>query len=92
MKKQSLIVGMKKPKIGECHEQPGILLEPRKIFDKAIVGYLSNGWPVYDFEKLIPAVKKSFGIKKTNEAIEWIDYNIGAYSDNGLHISSTQSP
>ena len=80
--------GMKKPKIGEYHEQPGIILEPQRIFNKAIVGYLENGWPVYDYDKLIPAVKLSHKIKNTEDARDWIDYNIGAFSDNGLHIST----
>lgn len=69
-------------------EHPGIRLEPRKIFDKAIVGYTSDNWAVYDYNKLIPAVKRAHKIRKTTEAIEWIDYNIaGAFEDCGLRIS-----
>lgn len=68
-------------------EQPGIRLEPRKIFDKAIVGYTADNWAVYDLDKLIPAVKLAHKIKKKSEAVEWIDYNIGSYDGMGLRLS-----
>jgi hypothetical protein len=68
-------------------EQPGIRLEPRKIFDKAIVGYTSDNWAVYDYEKLIIAVKKSHKIRKRSDAEQWVDYNIGSHEGLGLRIS-----
>lgn len=68
-------------------EHPGLRLEPRKIFDKAIVGYTSDNWAVYDYDKLIRAVKKSHGIRKLSEAEEWVDFNIGSYEGLGLRIS-----
>jgi len=68
-------------------EPTGIRLEPRKIFDKAVVGYTSDNWAVYDYDKLIRAVKAAHKIRKTSEAAEWIDYNIGSYEGLGLRIS-----
>jgi hypothetical protein len=68
-------------------EPPAIRLEPRKIFDKAIVGYTADNWAVYDFEKLIIATKRAHLIRKRSEAEEWVDYNIGAYEGLGLRIS-----
>lgn len=68
-------------------EHPGMRLEPRKIFDKAIVGYTSDNWAVYDYQKLIPAVKRAHLIRKTSDAEEWIDYNIGSFEGLGLRIS-----
>lgn len=68
-------------------EHPGIRLEPRKIFDKAIVGYTADNWAVYDYEKLIRAVKTHSGFRKRSEAEEWIDYNIGSFEGLGLRIS-----
>jgi len=71
---------------------PGIILEPRKIFDKAKVGYTNSGWPVYDYYKLIPAVKKAHGIKSTDDAIDWISFNIYSFEGNGLLITSKSEP
>jgi hypothetical protein len=69
-------------------KHPGIRLEPRKIFDKAIVGYTSDNWAVYDLDKLVVAVKKAHGIRKTDEAIEYVDYNIaGSFDGKGLWVS-----
>ena len=68
-------------------EHPGIRLEPRKIFDKAIVGYTSDNWAVYDYEKLMRAVKTDSGFRKRSEAEEWVDYNIGSFEGLGLRIS-----
>lgn len=68
-------------------EHPGIRLEPRKIFDKAVVGYTSDNWAVYDYDKLIRAVKKAHGIRKLSEAEEWVYFNIGSYEGLGLRIS-----
>jgi len=63
-------------------------LEPRKIFDKAIVGYTADNWAVYDLDKLVVAVKKAYGIRKTSEAIEYVDYNIsGSFDGKGLWCS-----
>ena len=68
-------------------EHPGIRLEPRKIFDSAIVGYTSDNWAVYDYDKLITATKRAHLIRKRSEAEEWVDYNIGAFEGLGLRIS-----
>ena len=69
-------------------EHPGIRLEPREIFDKAIVGYTADNWAVYDYDKLLLAVKRAHKIRKTTEAEDFIDYNIaGAFEDHGLRIS-----
>ena len=67
------------------HEQPGIILEPREIFDKALLGFTSEGWSVYDYRKLIPACRKAHGISRA-DAEDWLDYNIGSYEGNGLRI------
>lgn len=68
-------------------EPKAIRLEPRKIFDKAIVGYTSDNWAVYDYEKLITATKRAHLIRKRSEAEEWVDYNIGSFEGFGLRIS-----
>jgi hypothetical protein len=66
-------------------EQPGIILEPRKIFDKALLGFTSEGWSVYDYDKLIPACRKAHGISRA-DAEDWVDYNIYSYEGNGLRV------
>jgi hypothetical protein len=68
-------------------QAPAIRLEPRKIFDKAVVGYTSDNWAVYDYEKLVRAIKEAHKIRKTSDASEWLDYNIGSYEGLGLRIS-----
>jgi len=68
-------------------EHPGLRLEPRKIFDKAIVGYTADNWAVYDYDKLITATKRAHKIRKHSEAEEWVDFNIGSYEGIGLRIS-----
>jgi hypothetical protein len=68
-------------------QAPAIRLEPRLIFDKAIVGYTNDNWAVYDYDKLIPAVRRAHGIKSKRDAMEFIDYNIGSYEGIGLRIS-----
>jgi hypothetical protein len=68
-------------------EHQAIRLEPRLIFDKAIVGYTNDNWAVYDYDKLIPAVRRAHGIKTKRDAMEFIDYNIGSYEGMGLRIS-----
>jgi hypothetical protein len=72
------------------YEPPAIRLEPRKIFDRAIVGYTADNWAVYDYEKLIGAVKVAHKIRKRSEAEEWVDYNIGSFEGLGLRISYRQ--
>ena len=62
-------------------------LEPREIFDRAIVGYTADNWAVYDYIKLVRAVKVAHKIRKRSEAEEWVDYNIGSYEGMGLRIS-----
>jgi len=76
--------------MSEDLEQPGIRLEPRKVFDKALLGYTNEGWSVYDFDKLVIASKKAHRIKLTRDAVDWVDYNIGSFEGNGLRISSTR--
>jgi len=71
-------------------EHAAIRLEPRIIFDEAIVGYTNDNWAVYDYDKLIPAVKRAHGIRSTNDAMEFIDYNIGSYKGLGLRICYQQ--
>jgi len=75
-------------------EHPGIRLEPRKIFDKAIVGYTADNWAVYDYDKLLRAVKLAHEIRNTTEAEDFIDFNIaGAFENHGLRISyRTEQP
>jgi hypothetical protein len=81
------LVKLEKPESKETEFKP-MRLEPRKIFDKAIVGYTADNWAVYDGDKLVSAVKKAYGIRKTSEAIEYVDYNIsGSFDGKGLWVS-----
>lgn len=68
-------------------DNPAIMLEPRKIFNKAIVGYTNNQWPIYDFDKLVIACRKTHKLNR-QDALEWVDYNVVSYADNGLLIST----
>lgn len=68
-------------------EHPAIRLEPRKIFDQAIVGYTADNWAVYDHQKLISAVRVAHNIRKRSEAEDFVDYNIGSFEGMGLRIS-----
>lgn len=68
-------------------QTPAIRLEPRDIFDRAIVGYTSDNWAVYDYEKLVVAVKNAHVIKNKTEAEEFTDYNILSFDGNGLLVT-----
>ena len=62
-----------------------ILLEPREVYDRALVGLTvnpSDHWPrkegitvaVYDVDKCIDATKEAWGWSE-EAAVEWFDYN-----------------
>lgn len=62
-----------------------LCLEPREVFDEAIVGVLqrpllSDTVAIYDREKVIDAMVDSMGMEDRDEAEEYFEYNtIGAY-------------
>ena len=51
-------------------------LEPRKDFDKAIVGKMPNGTLIYSFHSLISILLSQNEKWDEEMARDWIDYNI----------------
>lgn len=66
----------------------GIRLEPRKLFDPAIVAVSVDGWPVYSYRKLLAAAFTMFPPDEPHEdVVEYVDYNIIGLACNGFGIS-----
>jgi len=51
-------------------------LEPRKSFDKAIVGKMPNGILIYSFHSLVKILIETNESWDDEMARDWIDYNI----------------
>lgn len=51
-------------------------LEPRKTFDKAIVGKMPNGMLIYSFHDLVKVLIEANKSWDEEMARDWIDYNI----------------
>jgi hypothetical protein len=51
-------------------------LEPRKDFDKAIVGKMPNGILIYSFHSLCTILMRTNKDWTEEDARDWIDYNI----------------
>ena len=51
-------------------------LEPRKDFDKAIVGKMPNGTLIYSFHDLVKILLNTNKSWDEEMARDWIDYNI----------------
>jgi len=51
-------------------------LEPRKSFDKAIVGKMPNGTLIYSFHELIRIFRDINKDWDDETARDWIDYNV----------------
>ena len=63
-----------------------IYLEPRRIFDPAII---QTDPVVYDFEKLIECLMNAYNWEYM-EAIEWYCYNIECLKYQGLKIQGEE--
>ena len=62
----------------ESLDEETILLEPRDIFDKGIVGFTEDyKHIIYDIELLIESLAESYTDSEnpTSDAIEWIEFN-----------------
>ena len=62
----------------ELLDEETILLEPRNVFDKGIIGYTEDRCHiVYSLELLVDALAESYTESEnpTSDAIEWLDYN-----------------
>ena len=62
-----------------------IILEPHEEFKEAIVG-VRKGHYVYCYLKLINVFLKHNEDWNTQDAVEWIDYNVAGLSQIGLKI------
>jgi hypothetical protein len=51
-------------------------LEPRKDFDKAIVGKMPNGMLIYSFHDLVKILLNTNKTWDEDMARDWIDFNI----------------
>jgi hypothetical protein len=51
-------------------------LEPRKLFDKAIVGKMPNGMLIYSFHSLTEIFQKVNKDWDYDMTRDWIDYNV----------------
>jgi hypothetical protein len=51
-------------------------LEPRKDFDKAIVGKMPNGTLIYSFHSLVKILIETNESWNEEDARDWIDFNI----------------
>jgi hypothetical protein len=61
----------KKPKKTEA-----VRIEPRKQFDRALIGKLPNGTLIYSFHELIVILREINTDWTFDDAKDWIDYNI----------------
>lgn len=66
-----------------------IRLEPRKIYDKAIIRKSKSGKLTYSYEKLVELVRGHLKLSE-DDATDWVDYNMGSFDtddrDWGLKI------
>jgi hypothetical protein len=59
--------------VAELNED-AIVLEPQSTFNRAIIGFDTNGVLIYSANKIIDALSKVDGMT-TEEAIEFFEYN-----------------
>lgn len=71
-------------------EQPRyIRIEPREIYDQAIIKESPKGELTYSYWRLIECVMEEWEYKDIDEqsAVEWVDYNIVGLAGMGFKVS-----
>lgn len=63
-----------------------IRIEPRKAYDKAILGKTKDGRLIYSYWRLVDVTLELYFDDETeqsvDDAVEWVDYNICGLTDS----------
>jgi hypothetical protein len=65
---------MTNPKLDELLPKGALLLEPREVYDDAIIGTTFDGRAIYDSEHVIRCTMNADGVS-FEDAVEWHEYN-----------------